>query len=179
VGLERGPLSLVSTNVELLGRNSSGYGLENREYGRRDPSSWASDTLYPQTLALTSPTSGGRSVYFALWFRPRSLVSFCLWGWVGVRSSLVGVEKRNILHLPGLKLEPLLRPACCQSLYRPRYLAALTAPHAKWQGFTLILFSTKSDGFTLPSNGFISILVSWAFSSNFMGFGCESDQDRG
>jgi hypothetical protein len=36
VGLERGPLSLVSTTEELLGRNSSGSGLESREYGRRD-----------------------------------------------------------------------------------------------------------------------------------------------
>jgi hypothetical protein len=33
------PLSLVvSTTEELLGRNSSGSCLENREYGRRDPS---------------------------------------------------------------------------------------------------------------------------------------------
>jgi hypothetical protein len=38
VGLERGSLSLVSTIEELLGRNSSGYGLEIRKYGRRDPS---------------------------------------------------------------------------------------------------------------------------------------------
>jgi hypothetical protein len=38
VGLERGPLSLVSTSEELLGRNSSGSGLESREHGRRDPS---------------------------------------------------------------------------------------------------------------------------------------------
>jgi hypothetical protein len=30
VGLERGPLSLVSTTEELLERNSSGSGLENR-----------------------------------------------------------------------------------------------------------------------------------------------------
>jgi hypothetical protein len=37
-------------------------GLENREYGRRDPSRWPRGTLYPQTLALTSPTGGGRSV---------------------------------------------------------------------------------------------------------------------
>jgi hypothetical protein len=42
VGLERGPLSLVSTIEELLGRNSSGSALEK--------------------LALTSPTSGGSSV---------------------------------------------------------------------------------------------------------------------
>jgi hypothetical protein len=37
VGLERGPLSLVSTIEELLGRKSSGSGLESLEYGRRDP----------------------------------------------------------------------------------------------------------------------------------------------
>jgi hypothetical protein len=37
MGLERGPLSLVSTIEKLLGRNSSGSGLENREYGRGDP----------------------------------------------------------------------------------------------------------------------------------------------
>jgi hypothetical protein len=36
VGLERGPLSLVSTTEELLSRReSSGYGLENRHYGRK------------------------------------------------------------------------------------------------------------------------------------------------
>jgi hypothetical protein len=38
MGLERGPLSLVSTTEELLDRKSSGSFLENREYGRRDPS---------------------------------------------------------------------------------------------------------------------------------------------
>jgi hypothetical protein len=37
MGLERGPLSLVSTIEELLGRKSSGPGLGNREYGDRDP----------------------------------------------------------------------------------------------------------------------------------------------
>jgi hypothetical protein len=38
VGLERGPLSFVSTTEELLGSNSSGSGLESGEYGRRDSS---------------------------------------------------------------------------------------------------------------------------------------------
>jgi hypothetical protein len=40
----------------------SGSCLENREYGRRDPSRSPRGTRYPQKLALTSPTSGGRSV---------------------------------------------------------------------------------------------------------------------
>jgi hypothetical protein len=37
VGLERGPLSFVTTIEELLGRKSRGPGLENRDYGRGDP----------------------------------------------------------------------------------------------------------------------------------------------
>jgi hypothetical protein len=62
VGLERGPLSLVSTTEELLGRNSKGSGLEIREYciGIRH-----ADHVAPpirKKLALTSLTSGGRSV---------------------------------------------------------------------------------------------------------------------
>jgi hypothetical protein len=62
IGLERGPLSLVSTIEELLGRNSSDSDPENQEYGRRDPSRSLRDTLCPQKLALTSLTSGGLSV---------------------------------------------------------------------------------------------------------------------
>jgi hypothetical protein len=62
VGLTQGPLSLVSTTEELLGRKSSSSGLESREYGGRNPSRWPRGTLYPQKLALTSPTNGGRSV---------------------------------------------------------------------------------------------------------------------
>jgi hypothetical protein len=56
-------------------------GLENREYGRRDPSRRLRVSLYPQTLALASTISGGcRSVgivrsrtqateYFLMYFR--------------------------------------------------------------------------------------------------------------
>jgi hypothetical protein len=61
VGLERGSFSLVSTIEELLERKS-GSGLKNRGYGRRDPSRWPCGALYPKKLALTSPTSGSRSV---------------------------------------------------------------------------------------------------------------------
>jgi hypothetical protein len=38
VGLERGPLSLVSTTEELLERKSGGSSIESREYGLMDPS---------------------------------------------------------------------------------------------------------------------------------------------
>jgi hypothetical protein len=56
------PLSLVSTTEELLEIKSSGSGLESREYSRRNPSRWPRGTLYPQKLALNSPTSNDRSV---------------------------------------------------------------------------------------------------------------------
>jgi hypothetical protein len=62
MGMERGPLALVSTIEALLGRKSSGSGLENREYGRRDPLCRPCNILYPQNVALNLPKSSGRSV---------------------------------------------------------------------------------------------------------------------
>jgi hypothetical protein len=47
---------------EIFERKNRGSCLENREYGSRDPSRWPRGTLYPQNLALTSLTSGCRSV---------------------------------------------------------------------------------------------------------------------
>jgi hypothetical protein len=41
VGLEGAPLSLVSAIEELLDRKSSGSGLENRDYGRRESAALA------------------------------------------------------------------------------------------------------------------------------------------
>jgi hypothetical protein len=62
VGLEGGPLSLVSTIEELLGRKSSGSGLEHRDYGRR-----GSVALTTQHASISSSwhlvhLSGGHSV---------------------------------------------------------------------------------------------------------------------
>jgi hypothetical protein len=49
VDLEQGPFSLVSTTEELLGKQSSGSGLENREHGREVPLRWLPDTpLYAE-----------------------------------------------------------------------------------------------------------------------------------
>jgi hypothetical protein len=59
---KRGPLGPVSAIEERLGRDRRRSGLENREYGRGDSLRWPRDIIYPQTLALGSPTSGGHSV---------------------------------------------------------------------------------------------------------------------
>jgi hypothetical protein len=62
VGLERGPLSLLSITEELLEWKSSGSGSRKQRIRPWDPLRRPRDTLYPQKLALTSQTSGGRSV---------------------------------------------------------------------------------------------------------------------
>jgi hypothetical protein len=40
MSLKRGPFSLVSTTEELLGRKSSGSGLESREWGSVTLTTW-------------------------------------------------------------------------------------------------------------------------------------------
>jgi hypothetical protein len=62
VGLERGPLNFVSTVEELLGRKSNGSGLEIREYGLGSVTLTTWHPLSAKKLALTSQTSGFRSV---------------------------------------------------------------------------------------------------------------------
>jgi hypothetical protein len=62
LGIERRTLSFVVTIEELLGRNISDSGLESQEHCHGDPLCWPCDTLYPQKMAITAPTSIGRSV---------------------------------------------------------------------------------------------------------------------
>jgi hypothetical protein len=55
-------VSLMSTTEELLERNSSGSGLESRDYDRGDPLRWPCDNIIPPNLALTSQRISGSSV---------------------------------------------------------------------------------------------------------------------
>jgi hypothetical protein len=67
-------LSVVSI-IEELFQGNSGSGLETEINGRKDSLRWPCDTLYPQKLALTSPTSGGRSVGIVC--LPTKTTEFC------------------------------------------------------------------------------------------------------
>jgi hypothetical protein len=62
VRLEQGPVNLVSTTEELLDRKVAApvYKIENTAVGIRHAENVA--PFIPQKLAITSPTSGGRSV---------------------------------------------------------------------------------------------------------------------
>jgi hypothetical protein len=112
VGVERGPLSLVSTIEELLVRNSSGSGLENREYGRGDPLPWPRDTLYPQKLVLTSPESSGRSVGIVhLRIKATEFVCLFFFARVTTQSKVWNVFARSDTETVGSK--PTFLPCLC------------------------------------------------------------------
>jgi hypothetical protein len=76
VGLERGPLSLVTTTEELLERKSSGFGLEKRDYGHRGSAALTTRHLSIRKSwhYLRRQAAVARSVYFAHGLRPRSLL---------------------------------------------------------------------------------------------------------
>jgi hypothetical protein len=85
--------------------------LESREFGRGNPLCWPCDTLYPQKLAPTSPTSGGLSVGIVRSrTRPRNLF-FCLYIYIYIYMSTFKVSWRLVrafkqfcrLHLRKLK----------------------------------------------------------------------------
>jgi hypothetical protein len=64
---------LVSITEELLGRNSSSSGQENREYDGGDLLRWPRNTLYPQKLVLLRQVAAvARSAWFASGPKPRS-----------------------------------------------------------------------------------------------------------
>jgi hypothetical protein len=123
VGLERAPLSFVSAIEELLERKSSGCGLEIREYGRWDPSRWPRGTLYPQKLALTSQTSGGRWVgkvrsrTEAFFFLRQSRVTLLYlkphWQAIHQFDSTISSGMRNVIHCTDSSDSPLLWTTQC------------------------------------------------------------------
>jgi hypothetical protein len=99
VGLERGPLSLVSTIEELLERKCNSSDLGNREYGRGDPLRWRRDILC-QELVLTSPTSGGRSVGTVVGtVRSRSKTKELLLFIFIITTVFLGIDTNYHLHL--------------------------------------------------------------------------------
>jgi hypothetical protein len=81
----------VRITEELLEWKSSGSGQENRINGHGDPLRWPHDALYPQKLALTSPTIGGRSVGIVRLRTKGHRVQFSL-------CVCTGFETKNILQ---------------------------------------------------------------------------------
>jgi hypothetical protein len=65
LNLSEATLTTLSTLLINMGYLRLLFLLEIREYGRRDQSRWPRGTIYPQKLALTSPTRGGRYSWLA------------------------------------------------------------------------------------------------------------------
>jgi hypothetical protein len=116
VGLERGPLSLVSTIEELLGRKSSGSGLENREYGRRDSSRWSRGT--PLSTKVDTNFAGNRVLAQSLHCLDLSPCDFYFFQILRIVNWFV-IEIRKIkINLEGLGL--FFFPSCsseCNIIY--------------------------------------------------------------
>jgi hypothetical protein len=77
VELERGSLSLVRITDELLERKVAAPVQKTEINSRGDSLCWPRDTLYALKLALTSPTSGGRSVDIIHWRTKAPEFFFC------------------------------------------------------------------------------------------------------
>jgi hypothetical protein len=98
-GLGQGPLNIATTAEELLGRKSSGSGLENRDYGHRYPLRWPPGTIYPQKLALTSTTSSARSIGIVRSWTKATELLFCLnWSHIEFSCSVSGSTVRATLQ---------------------------------------------------------------------------------
>jgi hypothetical protein len=86
----RGALSPVSTTEELLGRNSTCSGLENRQYGRRSPQRWPRDNIKSTKVGTNFPakrwwhgrysslTDYGYKLILLLSYIRQSCVSSCI-----------------------------------------------------------------------------------------------------
>jgi hypothetical protein len=74
------------------------------EDGRRDPSRWPRGTLYPQKLAITSPTSGGRSVGMVRSRTQTMEFFYVFWGAVRMTGDSVTDEEKEpcFTYLPKL-----------------------------------------------------------------------------
>jgi hypothetical protein len=66
-GSGRGSTKPHEDNWGAIWKESSGSGQKTEINGHGDSLRWPRDTLYPQKLALASPTSGGRSVGIVRW----------------------------------------------------------------------------------------------------------------
>jgi hypothetical protein len=139
MGLERVPLSLVSTTEELFGRKSSGSGLEIREHGRGDPVRWPRDTFCLQTLTLATSTSGGRSVGIVRSRTQAMEVAFLVWA--------QGTDLYATVALQ-LELMKYWNGSSNNNVARVRFSAA-----KQFSGYLHLLFRTRSWFGTLPEEG--------------------------
>jgi hypothetical protein len=146
VGLERGPLSLVSTIEELLDRKVAApvYKIENTAIGM---SRWPRGTLYPQKMAIASPTSGDRSVSIVrLWTQT---MEFDLFSNANHQFSFMQRQSTKNRHIKSYKVLIKLWETSNILLQHFRHLWSIQKSMAYWAPMQVKIFS-PSELFSSP-----------------------------
>jgi hypothetical protein len=104
-------------------KKSCGCCLENLEYGSRDPSRWPHGTFYPQKLAITSPTSGGRSVDIVFSRTQTMVISKCISVWV-LPPSLMHMQCYHLPFFLGITIPRNLNQRFIQPWYYSGHLTS-------------------------------------------------------
>jgi hypothetical protein len=105
VSLEWGPLSLVRIIEERLVRTVAALVYKTEINDRRDSLRWPRNTLYPLKLALTSPTSGGRSVGIVRWRTKSRSSCYVLTILRAIRNSVMTMTSLALTKLVCLYIE--------------------------------------------------------------------------
>jgi hypothetical protein len=93
-------------------------------------------------IYVTSALAGGEwSASHPCCFTPgeRTPPTHCIRGWVDPRAGLDDLEKRKLLTLLGLELQPLGLPACSQSLYYLRFSGSKCVVKPDYNGIQRVL----------------------------------------
>jgi hypothetical protein len=114
VGLERGPLSVVSTSEDLLGRKSSGSRLDNKKYGRKG------------SAALTIPLSATVGTNVADKWRSQAtefVLLFYYMGSVGIAPHILN-SKTKWSYIP--HTDYMVSPTEAQHIWIANFLTTCT-----------------------------------------------------